>query len=68
MGLSMMNRHRLEQRRRPANTGQSLSEYALLLGLITLFCLGALSLLGNNLSNFFNGFGHQVQSIPTSAP
>ena len=48
--------------------GQALPEYALILGLVTVFCLAALHLLGNNLGNFLQWFAQQVQSIPTNAP
>lgn len=42
------------QRIRRQEDGQALVEYALILSLIAVFCIGALTLLGQNVNNILN--------------
>ncbi|HEY9686666.1 MAG TPA: hypothetical protein V6C52_06800 [Coleofasciculaceae cyanobacterium] len=46
--------------------GQSVPEYALVLALITVVCIAALQLMGNDISAFFNGLANVISSTPTS--
>lgn len=49
-------------------TGQSLAEYGFILALITVVCLAALQLLGQNIGDLFNKIAASVSSIPTPGP
>lgn len=44
----------LFKRVRSQEEGQALVEYALILSLIAVFCIGALTLLGQNVNNILN--------------
>ena len=44
----------LFKRFRSQEEGQALVEYALILSLIAVFCIGALTLLGQNVNNILN--------------
>jgi pilus assembly protein Flp/PilA len=44
----------LFKRFRSREDGQALVEYALILSLIAVFCIGALTLLGQNVNNILN--------------
>jgi len=44
----------LYKRVRNQEEGQALVEYALILSLIAVFCIGALTLLGQNVNNILN--------------
>jgi Flp pilus assembly pilin Flp len=43
--------------------GQALVEYALILALLTIFCMGALGLVGTNVASFLNLIASQMGSI-----
>jgi Flp pilus assembly pilin Flp len=43
--------------------GQALVEYALILALLTIFCMGALGLVGANVASFLNLIASQLGSI-----
>ena len=45
---------RIFNRMQHQEEGQALVEYALILSLIALFCVGALTLLGTNVNNILN--------------
>jgi pilus assembly protein Flp/PilA len=45
---------RIFNRLRRREEGQALVEYALILSLIAIFCVGALTLLGQNVNNILN--------------
>ncbi len=40
--------------------GQDLLEYALLIALIAIVCVGAITLAGTNVSNTFNDIAHSI--------
>lgn len=46
--------------------GQGLAEYATVLALITVVCVAAVSLLGNNIRDFLLGFAQTVQNVRTA--
>ncbi len=46
--------------------GQSLPEYATILALVTLFCITAVTFLGENIQDFILDFSNQVQGVSTS--
>ncbi|MBX2861709.1 MAG: Flp family type IVb pilin [Vampirovibrio sp.] len=43
------------------NKGQSLAEYGLILGLIAVFCIGALQVLGTNISQSMQNISNSLQ-------
>lgn len=43
-------------------------EYAVLLALITVFCITALTFFGQDLSDFLLGFATEIQNVETSPP
>jgi Flp pilus assembly pilin Flp len=47
--------------------GQALVEYALILALLTIFCMGALSLVGANVASFLNLIASQMGSIASGS-
>lgn len=55
--MPMKNSFLAIRRRRP---GVSLPEYALILALVTVFCLAALSFFGQSFSNFFTAGANVV--------
>jgi pilus assembly protein Flp/PilA len=46
--------------------GQSLAEYGLILALVAVFCIGALQLLGGNVSTMVNNLATTIAGVPTS--
>jgi pilus assembly protein Flp/PilA len=52
--------HHVPSRPVPDQRGASLVEYALLLALIALVCIGALQLLGNDVSTPLSGIGSSL--------
>ena len=48
--------------------GQGMVEYALIISLIAIVVVGAVSLLGGAVRDFFTGFGAQIDSAVGSTP
>lgn len=48
--------------------GATVVEYALLVALIALVVIGAITLFGQQLSDFFTGLGNQLPPTPTTIP
>lgn len=48
--------------------GATVVEYALLVALIALVVIGAITLFGTQLSDFFTGLGNQLPATPTTLP
>lgn len=48
-------------------SGQGMVEYALIIALIAIVVIGAVSLLGGGVRDFFTGFGAQLDSVVGSA-
>jgi len=44
-------------------SGQALAEYALLVGLIAVAAIGAITLLGNEITNIFNAVGNELANV-----
>lgn len=42
--------------------GQSLAEYGLILALVTVVCIGALQVLGGNMSTLFNNMSSSIST------
>jgi Flp pilus assembly pilin Flp len=53
-----MNNKKINKKRR--SRGQSLTEYGLILALIAVFCIGALKLLGTNVSSKLNNLAQTI--------
>jgi pilus assembly protein Flp/PilA len=53
--------------RKKPSKGQSLAEYGLILALVAVFCIAALGVLGNSISNMMNNLSKTINSVPTSA-
>lgn len=53
--------------RKTAKKGQSLAEYGLILALVAVFCIGALKLLGGNITTMLNGLAGTIAGVNTSA-
>jgi Flp pilus assembly pilin Flp len=52
--------------RHPSKVGQALPEYALVLALITLFCIAAITGLGENIQQRLVSFAQSIASTKTS--
>lgn len=48
--------------------GQGLPEYATILALVTLFCVGALYFFGDGISSFLNNLSGYIQTMPIAGP
>lgn len=57
----------LPENRTTRPRGQALPEYALILALVTVFCLAALSLFGQSFSNFFTTFANAIADAAAAA-
>jgi pilus assembly protein Flp/PilA len=51
--------------RKQRSKGQSLAEYGLILALVAVFCIAALKLLGNSITNMMNGLSTTINGINT---
>lgn len=49
--------------RRERRQGQSLTEYGLILALVTVFCLVSLRLLGQNMGTMFDGMAKSISQV-----
>jgi pilus assembly protein Flp/PilA len=58
---------RLVRKFRKQEEGAAIVEYGLLVALIALACIFALTTLGKNLGNMFNGVANTVKNVPTNA-
>lgn len=47
--------------------GQSLAEYGLILALVAVFCIGALQLLGGNVSTMINNLATSIAGVSSSS-
>jgi Flp pilus assembly pilin Flp len=52
--------------RKRRTPGQSVPEYALTLALITVVCIAALQIMGNDLAGFFSSLANVISSTPTA--
>ena len=51
--------------RKKSEKGQSLAEYGLILALVAVFCIGALTVLGENLDKMLSGLADTIGSQNT---
>lgn len=48
--------------------GQSLAEYGLILALVAVFCIAALTLMGNSISRVMNNMSVYINNAASTAP